>query len=269
MTVSRCMAQLGALLAEDGLNSEEWADALTAAYREGGIKPVCAARVPGADEAMAYGVQRAVMERLSATSPVVGFKSALTNERARSSFGWPSPMSGVLLAEMEQSADEPVGSAGFHAGVIETEIGLRIGKEISAPVSAASIGDHLEGALPMIELGDVGFAGKPSPLDLIAGNAAASRFIQGALASVPDLARVRVALYRDDQLLHDGHAKDAMGDVMEAGAWLVNDCLARGYRVLPGYLLMTGSLGQIQPMKPGRYDADYGDFGAVEFRVVS
>jgi len=251
------------------LNSEEWADALVAAYREGGIKPACARRVADADEAMAYGVQRAVIERLSAASPIVGFKSALTNERARTSFAWHSPMSGVLVEEMGRPTDQPVPAGNFHSGVIETEIGLRIGRAISAPVTASSLARYLECALPMIELGDVGFDARPSPLDLIAGNAAASRFIQGTQASVTDLGQVCVALYRDDALLHEGHATDAMGDVMEAGAWLVNDCLARGYDMLPGYLLMTGSLGQIQAMAPGHYHADYREFGVVDFLVVT
>jgi 2-keto-4-pentenoate hydratase len=32
-------------------------------------------------------------------------------------------------------------------------------------------------------------------------------------------------------------------------------------------VLMTGSLGRPAPMKPGRYQADYGVFGSITFTI--
>ncbi len=249
------------------VKSNEWASALASAIAERKPKPALAAMVPEADEQMAYEVQQAVIGELSAMGSIVGFKSALTSESARASFGWPSPMSGVLLAGMEHPLAQPILLPDYCTGVIETEIGLRIARRIDAPVTAADLPEFLAEALPTIELGDVGFSEPPSPLDLIAANAAASRFIQGGALPAEGLDQIQVRLDRDGELLHEGCATDAMGSVYEAGAWLVNHCLARGYEVLPGHLLMTGSLGRIQLMKEGEYRADFGDFGCIEFSV--
>ena len=249
---------------------DKWASTLAQAIRYRAVKPALASTVPEADEQMAYGVQHSVIAQLSAMGDIAGFKSALTNESARATLGWHSPMSGVLLTGMEHRAGEAVMLQDYRTGVIETEIGLRLGRRIKEPVTAASLPAYLSGALPMIELGDVGFNEPPSPLDLIAANTAASRFIQGAPGpgTGTDTDRVQVSLYRDQHLLHAGLATDAMGSVLTAGAWLVNHCLSRGYDLLPGHLLMTGSLGQIQLMQAGEYRADYGEFGCIEFSVV-
>ena len=250
------------------MNADEWASALASAILQGEPRPTLAASVPDVNEALAYDVQRSLIGHLADMGPIVGYKSALTNEAARATLDWPSPMSGVLLRDMVHSAETPVRLADFNTGVIETEIGLRVGRRIDAPVTAASLPDFLAEALPMIELGDVGFTEPPSPLDLVAENTGASRFMAGAAAPLAGIDEVQVSLYRDHQVLHAGNARDAMGSVLEAGAWLVNHCLSRGFEVLAGHLLMTGSLGQIQLMQPGQYRADYGDFGSMAFGVV-
>jgi len=41
--------------------------------------------------------------------------------------------------------------------------------------------------------------------------------------------------------------------------------LARGGKVKDGYIVVTGSVSKMVPAKPGKYLADYGDFGTIKF----
>ena len=40
--------------------------------------------------------------------------------------------------------------------------------------------------------------------------------------------------------------------------WLVNDAYAHGWHLQAGQLLITGTLGKMNPALPGSYRADYG-----------
>jgi 2-keto-4-pentenoate hydratase len=46
---------------------------------------------------------------------------------------------------------------------------------------------------------------------------------------------------------------------------VVNDVLAKGGEIKDGYIVITGSLTKLIPAKPGKYVADYGSFGKIEF----
>jgi hypothetical protein len=45
----------------------------------------------------------------------------------------------------------------------------------------------------------------------------------------------------------------------------VNDIIARGGRVKKDYIIITGVISKGIPGKPGKYVADYGPFGKIEF----
>ena len=80
-----------------------------------------------------------------------------------------------------------------------------------------------------------------------------------------DLNAVVVTFSRDGETLHEATAGDVMGDQWQALLWLVNQIAGQGYNLEPGHVLMTGSIGRMHPEKPGRYQADYGDFGKLTF----
>lgn len=252
------------------MNCDEWVNLLFEAQTNGKPSPVCSNQVADVDQASAYAVQAGFVELCNASSPVSGFKGALTNKAAQQSMGINTPISGVLLEEMHLPVGQVIELESFARAVVETEIGFCIGKSISRQISSSELLDHIEYCLPMIEIADIGFddRGAMTIYDFIASGAAAAGYITGERTDFQDVNEVEVTLSVNGELLHEGQGTDAFGDQISAATWLVNQVVAQGYVLKPGYFLMTGSLGRIQmETEPGRYVADYGEFGKIEFEI--
>jgi 2-keto-4-pentenoate hydratase len=58
-----------------------------------------------------------------------------------------------------------------------------------------------------------------------------------------------------------------MGSQWSAALWLVNTMVEQGWTIKRGNVLMTGALGNMIPGKPGRYRADFGALGMIEFEI--
>ena len=69
------------------------------------------------------------------------------------------------------------------------------------------------------------------------------------------------------ELLHSLGAGTVMEGQWKALAWLVNRVLEQGYELEPGHLLMTGSIGNMHPAKPGKYVADFAALGQLTFHI--
>ena len=252
------------------MNRDEWVNLIFEAQVSGRPSPVCSSQIPDVDQAIAYTAQAGFIELCTSSSSVSGFKAALTNKAARESMGIDVPVSGVLLEEMRLMADSVINLESFSHAVVETEVGFCIGKQISRQITSQELRDHVEYCVPMIEIADIAFddQGAMTIYDFIASGAAAAGYIVGEKTDFWNLNEVEVTLSRNGELLHQGQGADALGDQFSTATWLINQVVAQGYTVKPGYFLMTGSLGRVQmTTKPGLYCADYGDFGKIEFEI--
>ena len=240
-----------------------------------------------------YELQRAYVDLLlagtgglsgmSQSRHIRGFKAALTNTPAQQSMGMTTPAGGVLVSGHEYSSPSQIKLADFCRPIIETEIGYRISRAVTRPVSLESLNEYIDCVLPMVEIADAGYA-TPNPAgrtmsgaDLVAANSAAGGYIIG-LADLqpvnPD--DIEVTLHRGDEALSRAHGRDAMGSQAAVLVWLINHSLAQGYAVLKGHYLMTGSLGRVQLASPGHYIAQYmcddagapKSFGRIEFDII-
>jgi|TARA_B100001964_G_scaffold232492_2_gene288375 2-keto-4-pentenoate hydratase len=251
------------------MNNDEWVDLLYEARVGGKPAPVCSSRVSGLDHAVAYTAQAGLVERLEAS--ITGFKGALTNKAAQAAMGIDVPVSGVLLEDMRLTAGSIVELGNYSHAVVETEIGFCIGKPVSEQISTDGLMEYVEYCLPMIEIADIG-CDDPAAMtiyDFIAANSAAAGYIVGQGSELEAVNEVTVSLFRDGELLHEGRAKEALGDQFAAATWLINQVVGQGYTIEPGFFLMTGSLGALQmATKPGLYSADYGAFGKIEFEFI-
>jgi 2-keto-4-pentenoate hydratase len=59
---------------------------------------------------------------------------------------------------------------------------------------------------------------------------------------------------------------------VKGGQWanlrlLLNQATSHGYVVRAGSIIICGALGGAKPGEPGRYQADYGDLGSIEFEL--
>ena len=257
-------------MSENELTTKEWATLLYEASSAGAAKPVCASRVPGVDIKLAYEAQGEFAKLRLSTGSITGFKGALTSKAAQDSMGMVDPASGVLFDFMQIPLGSNVELSRYRRMVIETEIGYCIGKEISAPIQTSELASYIEYNFPMVEIADIGFDDPRAmtPFDFVAAGSAAAGYIAGSRSSVADVNKVEVSLSCNGELLHTGKGSDAMGDQAEAATWLINHAVSLGYTLLPGHVLMTGSLGRIRMVtEPGEYFADFGNFGAVKFLV--
>ncbi len=245
----------------------KWAATLHDAWLSGSPKPVMS--LPDVTEQQAYAVQGQFAKLRNVG--ISGFKSGLSNKAAQASMGAEAPMGGILFMDSALPKNPVLLMSDFTTPIIETEIGFVIAEDIDHPLSVDEFIAHLDYWMPMVEIGDVGFAARPGLTDLIAGNVAAARYLPSEYRHpVDSVNEVQVTLARDGEQLHLGTARDALGDQLLAAKWLVDHFLDRGMPVCKGHILMTGSLGQVQAAKPGKYTADYssavsGTLGSLTF----
>ena len=234
--------------------------------------PVLSLRRPAMDVEMAYGIQRAYIERRLKKGSLAGFKAGLTARKGQKRFGLDAPIAGALL-ESGRVTTPIIESDGFRRPMVETEIGFIIGAPLTHPVkSASALLDSIRAIAPVIELPDLGFA-KTEHLagtDIIAANACAKQFIVGPPQPVERVApnTTRVVLFLDGREINRGKGSEALGDQWQAALWLVNTMIAQGWRMEPGQILLTGALGKMLPAKPGKYRADYGKLGEIRFEIL-
>ena len=237
----------------DSTNTTDLAANMAAAIRARGPLPKMPAGLGLED---AYALQRQVV----ATVPgaVSGLKAGMTAAAAQQMFGLTHPVIGSLY---EHGRLAPGASFASAPGVsLECEIGIVVDGD-GAPKTAG----------PVVEVPRMAFADDAdrNGANLVACNIAADRYIVGEQQPLRDAyGDIRITLRRDGEEVCSAPASDALGGPQAALAWMLNEARARGLAVGDGMLLITGACGGIHPALPGRYVADYGDFGSIEFTVT-
>jgi len=231
------------------------------------------AEVP--DVATAYRIQQAFVRHRYGWGPmeakVAGYKGGLTAQPAWERFGLNAPVIGVLAAEGERH--DSVASSDYAKLMLETEIAYRFNARIDAPVAdIATLKTLVDGVAPAIELPDLGFADLPNlnGRDLIAANVSARGFMLGDWQSPQgvDVNAITTKLYRNDVLVNEGKATDAMGDQWQALLSLVNILVEQKRTIESGQFIITGALGKMVPGEAGEYRGEFGMLGEVGFGVV-
>lgn len=256
-------------VAHDGA-AADWAEVIRTEVAAGRPMPALSLYDAELDLQAAYAVQRALVEELR---PIGGYKAGFTSQAARSKVGLRHPIAGVLPARGRLYDHAVVRADAFERLMVEVEIGFVLRSPILRPMkSVADLTTYLGAAVPAIELPDLNYE-NPAGLngrDLVATNIAAHSYLLGAPFVLDDFAELNaldVTLFRDDVQIDRGRGANAMGDQLQALLWLVNDLVARRWPLLPGHVLITGTLGQINPGRPGRYRADFGGRASLNFTI--
>ena len=241
-----------------------WVDSLLEAHANGTPVPLISSEVPAMSLEEAYEIQRSYVQGRLRDDRIAGFKGA--------SMSSGNPMSGILFESGARTPNSTIGQSAFIAPMIETELGILIGKKITDPVPTESrLRDAISGFMPVVELPDGALTDMASaqPIDIIAANTLSAQYISGTPVprSSIDPNAVQVALFRDGMPVGRGAGTDSMGDQWKAALWLVNEIVGHGYEIQVGQILITGALGDIIPGQPGTYVADYGSLGRITFQV--
>ncbi len=233
--------------------------------------PLISQEIKGLTVDQAYEIQTALVKlREGKGEEVVGYFAGITSPAAQKAFGIKEPICGVIFKSMPERTGTiyqkdfvSVGNVG-----LETEIGFRFGKEIGEPIKDLEfLQKAVSGIFPAIHLPQASFVDMKLLVagDLIASNAGTHKVLIGETAKVDDPNAVKVKLLYDDKEIADGIGKNALGDQWEALKWVVNGVIARGGRVKKDYIIITGLISKPVYAKPGKYLADYGSFGKIEF----
>ncbi len=251
------------------------AAAMLAAWTDHQPRPVLSKQLPLLTETDAYAIQTAVNRKRLAGDRPAGFKAGLTAAAGQQRFGVSAPVAGVLWPEAELpviAGMARISRDGLHNPMLETELGFVVAQRIARPLSdIAAVKARVQWVLPVLELPDLSFD-DPAALrgpDIIAANVAARYYLRGRALRPAQVAlnEVAVSLYRDGERIGGAPAGTVMGDQWQALLWLINRTIANGWVIEPGQLLITGAIGQMQPLLHGRYTADFGALGQLVLDV--
>ncbi len=211
-----------------------------------------------------------ISERLSSGRRIVGYKVGFTNLAVREKMGLPDSTYGTLLDDMVMHSGQPGCMSQLIAPKIECEILFRIGKPLSGPdLSVEQVLDATNGVRAAFEICDARIKDWKCPYpDFLADNGFSARIVLGESTwlapSALDLLAEEVVLFENGEEVSRGQGKNAMGHPAQAVAWLAGKLAARGRALLPGDIVMTGTLTPILPIKPGAsYRASYTTLGEV------
>ena len=221
---------------------------------------------------MAYQVQKAYVERRLVHDQIGGFKAGLTSKEAQKHYGFYEPVAGVLYASGKLEGSPIVDHSKFGYLLVDQEIGFEIGARIAEPLKdVASLKSRVRLLRPMFEIADAGSAEDfehVRMLDLVAENCGSAEYIAGSPKEQDevDLNQLLFITTQGDEEVNRWEGKHSDDDQWEAALWLANAAVSHGWKIEPGYILMSGALGTFIGT-PGRYRGEFGGLGIIEFEI--
>ncbi|OAD22202.1 4-oxalocrotonate decarboxylase [Candidatus Thiomargarita nelsonii] len=256
-----------ALVTSVSAGEVELADLLLQSHHNNQLIPLVSLINPQLSVEQAYIVQAHYVR--GRNEKLVGFKAGLTSQAVQKKFQVNQALAGVLFASGDLSATTSLSQ--FQRLMLETELGFEIGKAIRGVVAnKAELKQYIKAVLPVIELPELGFAGKPTVVDIIAANVGSAAFIKGKPVtdlSDLDLNALKVTLTRNGETVNVGLGRDALGDQWQAALWLVNRLIGLGRTLEPGQFVITGAMGKMIKAEAGDYKADFGKLGVISFSI--
>jgi 2-keto-4-pentenoate hydratase len=207
------------------------------------------------DLALSYATQEALWPLMAPGAAIVGWKIGLTTPRMQQMCGIDEPIVGAILAGRVHASPAQVTTAGHVRLGAESEIALRIGREVPAdagPETALACVDGVCAAFELIEDWGADYA-RLSAATLVADNAWNAGLVTGPLgAAAGSLAGRTGVLYRDGERQDEGSSSDVLGDPANALAWVARHLADRGRPLQPGQWVSTGSIVPTRFVEPGQ-----------------
>ena len=254
------------------INQQAVIQQLTAAQQSNRPAVVLSAQLGDYSEAQAYQIQTAWVQQRLAGKPAYGFKAGLTSQAGQQKFAVDGPVAGVLLAPLQDPTLMTVSQQHYHRMMLEMELGFRLKRAITKPVTVTELQNNIAQVVAVIELPDLGFdqPQQLSGVDIIASNVAAKHLLIGQAMPFDQLAvnDLQLSLHFNGKHLLQAEAKQVMGDQVKALHWLVHRMLANGWSIQPEQLLITGAIGKMLPAAPGEYTAHFADLGVLQFTIT-
>ncbi len=249
----------------------------------GGWEVDIAADMLPVDRGGAYAVQDEMAGRVGSGSghAVVGWKVGATSSGVQRAEGYDGPIPGRIFGSTVYEDGSVVAAERCRQGKVEAEVGFRF-KAVPVRTGDAFSREGLAEIVTAVPAFDItstrytaacraGWDGRQSMLAGIADNGNGGAVVLGAACRdwrLLDLMQLRVALRVNGGTPAPNLLGTWRGDPLDALAWTVNHVYERGLAIAAGDVVLTGSLTEPQPVKPGdRVDCEMRGLGSLSCQV--
>ena len=247
------------------------AERLRNAYADGAVLPLRDGLAPD-DSDGAYAVQ-AINTRFweAAGRRIVGRKAGLTAKAVQAQLGVDQPDFGVLFDDMRIADGGILDPAGTLQPKAEAEIAFVLGSDLpSEHTTVAQAAAAIASVHAAIEIVDSRIADwKITFADTVADNGSSAFFVL-ADTGVPldglDLEGAAMEMRINGTVVSTGMGAAALGNPLNAAAWLAQTLAKAGEPLKAGDILLAGALGPMVALTPGdTVEAVVAGIGACRF----
>jgi 2-keto-4-pentenoate hydratase len=244
------------------------------ARRTGVAIPPLTAEYPDLGMDGGYLVQQELVRLLLADGErVVGYKLGLTSAPMQKMLNVDSPDFAPVLSSHVNADGAAVEASAFIWPRLEAEIALVLDRDLHGPdCTALDAAAAVSGAVAALEIVDSRIADwKITLADTVADLASSGAIVLGPIVTPTagiDLRLIGMVFTRDGELVATGAGAAALGNPLEAVAWLVNTLHPLGEHLSAGQFVMTGALHAAVDIAAGQnYRAEFDRLGPVGIRV--
>lgn len=235
---------------------ENTARLLREAYSKGQVPPLRHA-LDSADADSAYAVQ-ALNTLFWETQGrrIVGRKVGLTAKAVQIQLGVDQPDFGVLFDDMRLGDGGVLDPARTLQPKAEAEIAFILGKNLNArgatPADVAAVIDTVHAAIEIVDSRIADW--KITFADTVADNGSSAFFVladRGKPIADLDLESAEMTMMVNGEVVSTGRGAAALGNPLNAAAWLARTLADRGESLKAGDILLAGALGPMVALVPG------------------
>ncbi len=232
------------------------AERLRNAYTSGTVPPLRDGLAP-TDAVGAYAVQEINTRFWEAQGRrIVGRKAGLTAKAVQAQLGVDQPDFGVLFDDMRVADGATLDPARCIQPKAEAEIAFVLGADLpDMDTSAEQVAAAVATVHAAIEIVDSRIADwKITFADTVADNGSSAFFVlaeQGLPLAGLDLEGAAMEMTFDGTLVSTGIGAAALGNPLNAAAWLAQTLAARGEPLKAGDIVLAGAIGPMATLQPG------------------
>jgi len=250
---------------------EEIAIRLREAYSGGAVPPLRDALEP-TDADGAYAVQTINTRFWEAQGRrIVGRKAGLTAKAVQTQLGVDQPDFGVLFDDMRIADGGRLDPSKSLQPKAEAEIAFILGADLPDPgTSVEEVAAAVASVHAAIEIVDSRIADwKITFADTVADNGSSAFFVladKGLPLAGLDLEGAAMEMSVNDAVASTGIGAAALGNPLNAAAWLAQTLATRGEPLKAGDILLAGALGPMVALSPGDHvEARIAGIGSATF----
>jgi 2-keto-4-pentenoate hydratase len=244
---------------------------LRAAYAAGAVPPLRDGLDP-TDADGAYAVQTINTRYwVAAGRRIVGRKAGLTAKAVQTQLGVDQPDFGVLFDDMRIADGGALDPARTLQPKAEAEIAFVLGADLPDPATTVEqVAAAVASVHAAIEIVDSRITDwKISFADTVADNGSSAFFVlsqTGLSLAGLDLEGAAMEMKFNGAVVSTGIGAAALGNPLNAAAWLAQTLAARGEPLKAGDVLLAGALGPMVALTPGDHvDVRIAGIGACSF----